>query len=193
MSLAVQQYSVQPKDRIFVKSYGVLSFAWRMGKNVGKIANKNLNSKNSGKPFDHAVCFRCTSKWMIKNTAEATGDLTENKIADKITRVTQTSTKNNWKTNEDIFLPPELRHKIINDQRLKEENYWKLFFDLRLMWYNIMEYQKIINLLDDLTNQPSKFRAKNWVEINDESRRDYNDDDENKNDNNNDTNIKGQW
>ena len=55
-----------------------------------------------------------------------------------------------------------------------------------------MEYQKIINLLDDLTNQPSKFRAKNWVEINDESRRDYNDDDENKNDNNNDTNIKGQ-
>ena len=53
-----------------------------------------------------------------------------------------------------------------------------------------MEYQKIINLLDDLTNQPSKFRAKNWVEINDKSRRDYNDDDENKNDNNNDNNIK---
>ena len=30
-----------------------------------------------------------------------------------------------------------------------------------------MEYQKIINLLD---NQPSKFRTKNWLEINDESR-----------------------
>ena len=32
-----------------------------------------------------------------------------------------------------------------------------------------MEHQKIINLLDDTTNQPSKFRIKNWVEINDES------------------------
>ena len=30
-----------------------------------------------------------------------------------------------------------------------------------------MEYQKIINLLDDTTNQLSKFRTRNWVEIND--------------------------
>ena len=29
-----------------------------------------------------------------------------------------------------------------------------------------MEYQKIINLLDDTTNQPSKFRTRNWVEMN---------------------------
>ena len=33
-----------------------------------------------------------------------------------------------------------------------------------------MEYQKIINLLDDTTNQPSKFRTRDWVEINDESK-----------------------
>ena len=33
-----------------------------------------------------------------------------------------------------------------------------------------MEYQKTINLLDDAKNQPSKFRTRNWVEINDESR-----------------------
>ena len=33
-----------------------------------------------------------------------------------------------------------------------------------------MEYQKITNLLDDTTNQLSKFRTKNWVEINDESK-----------------------
>ena len=33
-----------------------------------------------------------------------------------------------------------------------------------------MEYQKIANLIDDASNQPSKFRTKNWVEINDESR-----------------------
>ena len=37
-----------------------------------------------------------------------------------------------------------------------------------------MEYQKITNLIDDTSNQPSKFRAKNWVEINDESIGTYN-------------------
>ena len=36
-----------------------------------------------------------------------------------------------------------------------------------------MEYQKIANLLDTESNQPSKFRTKNWVEINDESREIY--------------------
>ena len=37
-----------------------------------------------------------------------------------------------------------------------------------------MEYQKIANLIDDTSNQQSKFRTKNWVEINDESRGTYN-------------------
>ena len=37
-----------------------------------------------------------------------------------------------------------------------------------------MEYQKIANLIDDASNQPSKFRTKNSVEINDESRKTYN-------------------
>ena len=37
-----------------------------------------------------------------------------------------------------------------------------------------MGYQKIANLIDDASNQPSKFRTKNWVEINGESRRTYN-------------------
>ena len=37
-----------------------------------------------------------------------------------------------------------------------------------------MEYQKIANLIDDASNQPSKFRTKNWVEINDESKGAYN-------------------
>ena len=36
-----------------------------------------------------------------------------------------------------------------------------------------MEYQKIANLLDTESNQPSKFRTRNWVEINDESRGTY--------------------
>ena len=37
-----------------------------------------------------------------------------------------------------------------------------------------MEYQKIANLLDDASNQPSKFKTKNWAEVNDESRWIYN-------------------
>ena len=37
-----------------------------------------------------------------------------------------------------------------------------------------MEYQKIANLIDDTSNQPSKLRSRNWVEINDESRGAYN-------------------
>ena len=37
-----------------------------------------------------------------------------------------------------------------------------------------MEYQKIANLIDDASNQPSKFKTKNWVQINDESRGTYN-------------------
>ena len=37
-----------------------------------------------------------------------------------------------------------------------------------------MEYQKIINLLDNTSNQLSKFRTNNWIETNDQSREVYN-------------------
>ena len=40
-----------------------------------------------------------------------------------------------------------------------------------------MEYQKIANFLDTWSNQPFKFRTRNWVEINDESRGTYNSND----------------
>ena len=36
-----------------------------------------------------------------------------------------------------------------------------------------MEYQKISNLLDNVLNQPSKFKTRNWVEINDKLRGTY--------------------
>ena len=36
-----------------------------------------------------------------------------------------------------------------------------------------MEYQNIANLLDNTSNQPSKFRTRNWVEINDDSKGTY--------------------
>ena len=37
----------------------------------------------------------------------------------------------------------------------------------------MIEYQKITNLLNDESNKPSKFRTRNWVEINDEARGAY--------------------
>ena len=37
-----------------------------------------------------------------------------------------------------------------------------------------MEYKKIINFLDNTPNQPSKFKAKNRIEINYELRGTYN-------------------
>ena len=36
-----------------------------------------------------------------------------------------------------------------------------------------MEYQKIAHLLNDTSNQPSKFRTRNWVETNDDIRGAY--------------------
>ena len=44
------RYSVQARDRIFVKSYGIFSFATSINKN----ASKNLKSK-CGQKLDHAI------------------------------------------------------------------------------------------------------------------------------------------
>ena len=37
-----------------------------------------------------------------------------------------------------------------------------------------MEYQKIMNFLDNTPNQPTKFKSKNWVQITNNSRGRYN-------------------
>ena len=48
------RYSAQPRDRIFVKEYGFLSFTKNMGKNIGKNISKNLRGKYSQKRLYHA-------------------------------------------------------------------------------------------------------------------------------------------
>ena len=47
-------HSVQPKDQIFVKDYGFLSFVKNMCKNTDINISKNLSGKYSQKPLDHA-------------------------------------------------------------------------------------------------------------------------------------------
>ena len=49
----MMQYSIHPRDRIFVKDYGFLSFAKNMSKDIGKIISKNLSGKYSHKLLDH--------------------------------------------------------------------------------------------------------------------------------------------
>ena len=48
------RYSVQPRDRIFVKSYGFLPFTKNKSNNIGKNISKTLSSKYSLKCLDHA-------------------------------------------------------------------------------------------------------------------------------------------
>ena len=48
------RYSVQPRDRIFIKGYGFLSFAKNNGKNIIKNIRKKLSGKYSQKLFDYA-------------------------------------------------------------------------------------------------------------------------------------------
>ena len=43
----MMRYSVQLRDKVFVKRYGILSFAKNMGKNIGKNINRNLSRKYS--------------------------------------------------------------------------------------------------------------------------------------------------
>ena len=99
-SLAMERYSVQTRDRIFVKEYGIMSFARNMGKSE-KIS-KNLSSKYSQKLLDHAKKsatdgLKTASKRAIHQTAETTDHLL--KITDRLTKVSKTSPKNNSETN----------------------------------------------------------------------------------------------
>ena len=47
------RYSIEPRDRIYVKGYGFLSFAKNMGTHATKVA-KTLSSKYSQKLLDTA-------------------------------------------------------------------------------------------------------------------------------------------
>ena len=76
------RYSIEPRDRIYVKGYGFSSFA----KNIGKSLSNKYGQKlldNGKKSTTDAI--KTASKKAIQNTAEAAGDLICNKIADKIT------------------------------------------------------------------------------------------------------------
>ena len=130
-------YSIEPREPIYVRGYGFLSFA----KNIGK----NLSNKYGQKLLDSAKksttdAIKTASKRAIQKTAEATGDFIGNKIADKIPSVskkkftTELHAKglhNNDETEEDVeiatrkkrYISLEERKQIIEELRLAPKNY----------------------------------------------------------------------
>ena len=130
------KYSIEPRDRIYVKGYGFLSFAKNMG--------KSLSDKYGQKLFDSAKkstdAIKTALKRAIQKTAETTGDLIANKIADKITTVSKKPAKelhDNDQTKEEeedveiatpkkIYISPGERQQIINELRLtpKKDSYF---------------------------------------------------------------------
>ena len=74
------RYSIEPKFRKYVKGYGFLSFAKKIGNKYGKKLMDTVTKTG----IDAA---KTTSKRIVQKTAEATGDLIGNKIADKITSI----------------------------------------------------------------------------------------------------------
>ena len=119
------RYSIEPRDRIYVKRYRFLSFAKNMGKNVrNKCCQKLLYSAK--KSTTDAI--KTASKGAIKKTAEATGDLIGNKFSEKITIVSKKSAKGlqNNESEVDVkrvtpkkrYISPEERQQIIDELRL---------------------------------------------------------------------------
>ena len=126
------RYSIEPRERIYVKGYGFLSFAKNMG--------KSLSNKYGQKFFDSSKksttdAIETASKRAIQKTPEATGDLIGNKIADKITSSSKkkpTKELPNDKTKEEDveiatpkkrYISPEERKQIIEELRLVPKTY----------------------------------------------------------------------
>ena len=61
---------------------------------------------------------KTASKKVVQKTAEATGNLFGNKIADKITSIGKPREKEKAKDIEEIYISPESRPQIIDDLRL---------------------------------------------------------------------------
>ena len=143
------RHSLEPEYRKYVKGYGFLSFVRNFGDEYGKKlmntaikTGTNFNSKNGKKLTDTTIktgkdFATIVGKKIVHKSAEATGDLIGNKIADKITSMGRSkelgfavgpavkprSKKEKDETNimeetQEIYIPPEKRKQIIKDSKL---------------------------------------------------------------------------
>ena len=94
---------------------------------------KSLNNKHGHKLLDSAEksttsAIKTASERAIQKTAERTGDLIDNKIADKITSVSKKPSNSNDDDNVELtahkkrYISPEERQQIINELRLIPKN-----------------------------------------------------------------------
>ena len=119
------RYSIKPKER----GYCFLFFARNIGTHATKAA-KNMSNKHSQKLVDTAKksatdAIKTPSKRAIQKTAEATGDLIGNKIADKMTSASKKSHTEKIQSNEvndeipkERYISSKERQKIIDELRL---------------------------------------------------------------------------
>ena len=96
------RYSTQPKYRKYVKGYGFLLFAKKFGKKYGK----KLMDTATKTGVDAA---KTASKNIVQKTAECTGYLIRNKIADKITSIGKTKNKRKEDQRQEIYITSEKR------------------------------------------------------------------------------------
>ena len=117
------RYSIEPRDRVYVKGYGFMSFAKSMSNKYGK------KLVDTAKKYA-TDAIKTVSKRAIQKSAEATGDLLGNKIADKITSVSRKTTKKLPTIDQDVeltthkkrYISPKERQQIINELRLVPKN-----------------------------------------------------------------------
>ena len=111
------RYSVQPRDRIYVKEYGFLYFAKNMGKSLSnKYGQKLLDSAK--KSTTDAI--KTASKREIKKIVEAIDDFIGNKIDDKITSVSKKKSAKelpNDKTEEAVEKTTQKKRYISLEER----------------------------------------------------------------------------
>ena len=105
------RYSTEQKFRKYVKGYGFLSFARKFVDKYGQKLMDTATKTGIG-------TAKTASKRVVQKTAEATGDLIVNKMADKITSIGKPKEKEKTNNTEEIYIPPENRQQIIDDLRL---------------------------------------------------------------------------
>ena len=106
------RYSIEPRERRFVKGYGFMSFA----RNFSDKYSKSLMDKgiNLSKTF-----AKTAGRKILKETAKATGDLIGNKIADKITSASKTTYDEVInRIPKQRYISPKERQKIIDEFKL---------------------------------------------------------------------------
>ena len=101
------RYSIEPREKRYVKGYGFMSFA------------RNFSDKYSKSLMHASKKFAETAgKEILKETAKTTGDLIGSKIADKITAKPHNKDEVINGIPKERYISPKERQKIIDELKL---------------------------------------------------------------------------